>query len=56
MKIFNLLIVVILIGLFTGCTVNNNNIYTMEKNSQVGFTSKQIEEKIDWKYCEQETY
>ena len=56
MKVLNLLIITLFVGLFAGCTVNNNNISTMEKNSQVGFTSKQIEEKINWKYCEQETY
>ncbi len=56
MKVFNLLIIAILVGLFTGCTASNNSVSTMKKNSQKCSTSKQVEEKINWKYCEQETY
>jgi hypothetical protein len=56
MKIFNVAIVAIVLALFTGCTINNSNLSTTQENDQTGFSSKQIEQKIKWKYCEGETF
>jgi len=54
MKLLNFFIVSFFIVLFAGCTTSTSNISKKtETNNFENLTSKQIEEKINWRYCEE---
>ncbi|MEA3314956.1 MAG: hypothetical protein U9Q30_03800 [Campylobacterota bacterium] len=54
MKLLKFLIVSLFIGLFVGCTSTISNISNKSETNQFeNLTSKQVEEKINWRYCEE---